>query len=182
MDYTFFVCYQTPGGTVDTFSFRALSITVCREWYMALYRVLPDQVKPVCSPWCEVHIPLLELRVKLPLWNEDGEIRYDITLQSVHNAVISVLQQDEHWKKLIDSGFKNNHQLGMCWSRGNRTEWVYWNQSLTDAQERIDLVISPQHIEQVWKICLIREIYSHVGIRHIDLNYDMLITLPVTYG
>ncbi|CDS09305.1 hypothetical protein LRAMOSA10665 [Lichtheimia ramosa] len=158
LDYTFFVCYQTPSGTIDTFSFRALSITVCREWYMALYRVLPDQVKPVCSPWCEVHIPLLELRVKLPLWNEDGEIRYDITLQSVHNAVISVLQQDEHWKKLIDSGFKNNHQLGMCWSRGNRTEWVYWNQSLTDAQERIDLVISPQHIEQTHRLEL----------RHVD--------------
>lgn len=151
---------------------------------MALYRVLPDQVKPLCSPWCEVHIPLLELRVKLPLWNEDGEIRYDITLQSVHNAVISVLQQDEHWKKLIDSGFKNNHQLGMCWSRGNRTEWVYWNRSLTDPQERIDLVISPQHIEQVMQQDVIHQdqMDLYAGIRHTDLNYDMLTTLPATYG
>ncbi|KAI7877905.1 hypothetical protein K492DRAFT_10694 [Lichtheimia hyalospora FSU 10163] len=152
LDYTLFVCHQTPGGTIDTFYFRALSITVCHEWYMALYRVLPDQVKPICSPWCEVHIPLLELRVKLPLWNEDGEIRYDITLESVYNAVISLLQQDEHWKKLTDSSFKNNHQLGMCWSRGTRTEWVYWNRSLTNTQERIDLVISPQHIEQTHRL------------------------------
>ncbi|KAI9316523.1 hypothetical protein BX666DRAFT_251608 [Dichotomocladium elegans] len=155
LDYTFFVRYPITESRhmAAMFSFRALSVTLCREWYMMLYRLLPENAKPVCSPWCEVHISMLDMQVRLPLWSsQNSDIRYDITLQSVQEAVLDVLEKDERWSKELASKLGERKDLAMCWTRGNRTEWVYWRNSAQHAHKRIDLVVSPQHIEQTHRL------------------------------
>ncbi|KAI8143282.1 hypothetical protein BJV82DRAFT_612191 [Fennellomyces sp. T-0311] len=156
LDYTFCLRYRFRTEEYVTLTFRARSMTLSQEWYVALYRVLPDHCKPVCSPWCEVHIPLMDLSVRIPLVDADtGELRYDITVRHVKDAVLALLEKDQAWATNIQSRL-GKENLGMCWTRGSRTEWVYWTHSLSDETAPTDLVISPQHIEQTHRLELRR--------------------------
>ncbi|KAG2226771.1 hypothetical protein INT45_005736 [Circinella minor] len=176
LDYTF--CIQYPykqsGNAYITLTFRARSMTLSQEWYLALYKVLPDQCKPVCSPWCEVNIPMMELQVRLPLVkildttsnNNKNDLRYDITLDSVKHAVLGILDKKENVTLSGDNSITHTNSsnmdimikkfkeedLAMCWTRNNRTEWVYWKNSLLDKSRAINTVISPQHIEQTHRL------------------------------
>ncbi|KAI7854563.1 hypothetical protein BDC45DRAFT_129511 [Circinella umbellata] len=177
LDYTF--CIQYPykqsGNTYITLTFRARSVTLSQEWYLALYKILPDQCKPVCSPWCEVNIPMMDIQVRLPLVkildtnsHNKHDLRYDITLDSVKHAVLGILDKKEgaivsgdkstNTSSNIDTMIKNfkEEDLAMCWTRNNRTEWVYWKNSLLDNSRAINTVISPQHIEQTHRLELRR--------------------------
>ena len=175
LDYTFCIRYpyKASRDAYITLTFCARSMTLSQEWYLALYKILPDQCKPICSPWCEVNIPMMDLQVRLPLVkilntdsNNKNELRYDITLDSVKRAVLAILDKKENAtiSDDIDHDGVNNssssktmmktltgENLAMCWTRESRTEWVYWKDSLLDNSAAINTVISPQHIEQVFK-------------------------------
>ncbi|KAI9496221.1 hypothetical protein BDB00DRAFT_758520, partial [Zychaea mexicana] len=158
LDYTFCIQYPFKSSHDEyvTLTFRGRSVTLSQEWYVALYRVLPDTCKPACSPWCEVNIPLMDLQVRLPLVDKyTNEMRYDITLDSVKSAVLAVLEKDEDWAQNVQSRLGKDN-IAMCWTRDNRTEWVYWARSLTDERRHINLVMSPQHIEQTHRLELRR--------------------------
>lgn len=147
LDYTFAIRYRSAEHGITTFTFRARSITLCREWYLAVYKVVPSAAKKVWSPWCEVHVPLLRLSVRLPLLGESDASR--ITMEQVKETVLALLEQDPAWRQTVQACL-DQEGLGICWTHGNRVEWVFWKWSLDHNNlNRTDLVISPQHIEQV---------------------------------
>lgn len=152
LDYTFSLRFASRKmSEFVTFTFQAPTMTLCQEWYLALYRFIPATARRSCPLWCEVHIPLMDTSVRLPLTvgsSSDDSIRYDITLESIREAVLNVLEHDETWSKLVTTQLDRT-DLSMCWTRQNRIEWVHWTTSVESPRRRIDLVVSPQHIEQV---------------------------------
>ncbi|KAI9248810.1 hypothetical protein BDA99DRAFT_445908 [Phascolomyces articulosus] len=164
LDYTFCIRYPYKQSREEciTLTFRARSMTLSQEWYLALYKILPEQCKPVCSPWCEVNIPMMDLQVRLPLVKMEGGnnnnnnpmdlLRYDISLESVKHAVLAVLEKSQVTNSSTNWSVLDKEDLAMCWTRGNRTEWTYWTHSLLDQSRNINHVISPQHIEQTHRL------------------------------
>ncbi|CAO3594836.1 unnamed protein product [Absidia cylindrospora] len=168
LDYTFCLRH-TPKGTKShvTVVFRARSLTLCHEWYVALYRLLPDTARKPFPPECEVYIPSINLRVHLPLikkrhshnyhtngnqnqqddWNDS---RYCITMDQVKNAVLDLLEKDSEWMVLHGNRLKRS-DLSLCWTRKDRAEWIYWKQSVNQTH-RSDKVICPQIIENTHRL------------------------------
>ncbi|ORZ02787.1 Pleckstrin homology domain-domain-containing protein [Syncephalastrum racemosum] len=173
LDYTFSLRFASrKASEFVTFTFQAPSMTLCQEWYLALYRLIPATARRSCPLWCEVHIPLMDTSVRLPLAvgsSSDDNIRYDITLESIRQAVLNVLEHDETWSKLVATQLDRT-DLSMCWTRQNRVEWVHWTTALESPRRRIDLVVCPQHIEQTHRLEL----------RHIQHTPDTVVTKDET--
>jgi hypothetical protein len=144
-----------------THTFKARSFLKCQEWYMQLYDMLPSECKRATPQWCEVYIPVLDLSVNLPLSHiKDSN---EVTMEVVKEAVISVLEEDgwDFGQHLMVSNGNNTENtentvstdsFGLCWTVGDRAEWVYWTHSSSDQNKRIDSVICPQSIEQTHRL------------------------------
>lgn len=161
LDYTFCLRYQsntTNTSMMITHTFKARSFLKCQEWYMLLYDILPMECKRLTPKWCEVYIPVLDLSVNLPL--SHIEHSNEITTDVVKMAVISALEEDESGfsQRLIAAyngsteGILSADKFGLCWTIGDRAEWIYWTHSSSDKNKPIDSVICPQSIEQTHRL------------------------------
>jgi hypothetical protein len=120
--------------------------------------MLPPECKREIPKWCEVYIPVLDLSVNLPL----SHIKHsnEVTMEVVKEAVISVLEEDgwDFSQRFIvtnDDGTKSIASVdnfGLCWTVGDRAEWVYWTHSSSNKEKRIDSVICPQSIGRTHRL------------------------------
>src|SRR4051794_5376651 len=71
LDHTIALTFDTPGELVsDTYIFKARTPTLCDEWYMLFWRVLPHNPTHAIMPWCDVNVPDIDIRVRIPLPDE----------------------------------------------------------------------------------------------------------------
>ncbi|GAA5806482.1 hypothetical protein HPULCUR_012016 [Helicostylum pulchrum] len=125
-----------------------LSTYAYSEWYMQLYDILPAECKRICPKWCEVYIPMLDISVNLPLSHIKHS--YDVTMEDVKEAVLTVLEEDALNEKMEKLAEIDN--LGLCWATKDRAEWIYWVHSSSDPTQRIDWALCPQSIEETHRL------------------------------
>ncbi|KAI8092795.1 uncharacterized protein BX664DRAFT_94747 [Halteromyces radiatus] len=157
LDYTFCLQY-TPKNATSSFSaiFRARSITLSQEWYIAIYRLLPVGARKAFPRECEVYIPSVNLRVHLPLRRHQSEqqerddSRYQINMDQVMDALIDLLAKDPVWVTYWGQQARRSH-LSLCWTQRDRAEWIFWKNAI-DRSRRTDTVICPQIIEKTHQL------------------------------
>ncbi|KAI8066808.1 hypothetical protein BC940DRAFT_58237 [Gongronella butleri] len=158
LDYSFYVHFGTGKDSL-TLLFLARSKTLCQEWYLAIYRALPDDCKAPLPLACDVYVPSLDLRLHIPLvFDSDTssssdtddnhshttatraiDARYYVTAEQVKTAVVDLLEEDD----LI-----RGKDMALCWIRGDRAEWIHWQYDMKH-DARADLIMGPQIIEHV---------------------------------
>ncbi|KAI9362212.1 Pleckstrin homology domain-containing protein [Pilaira anomala] len=152
LDYSFCLRYSANEKSrlpmMATLTFKARSFIKCQEWYMQLYDILPEECKRPLPKWSEVYIPLLDLSVTLPL--QHIKHSYEVTMEDVKEAVLTVLEEDALNEKMEKLATRDN--LGLCWSTKDRAEWIYWKYSSSDPTRRIDWALGPQSIEQTHRL------------------------------
>ncbi|KAI8393266.1 Pleckstrin homology domain-containing protein [Radiomyces spectabilis] len=172
LDYTFCLRHASKHERdFVTFTFQARSVTLCQEWYLALYRLLPPMATRPCPLWCEVFVPLLDLRLHLPFTTDsDKEPRFDISSDNVLSAVLEVLEEDDAWSHLLETKLGTT-DLGMCWTNKDRAEWIYWKSTI-DGRQRADTMICAQSIEQTHRLELrhIEHMPNHIVLQGTTLK------------
>ncbi|KAG2229736.1 hypothetical protein INT48_002070 [Thamnidium elegans] len=152
LDYSFCLRHlSTAHGRIPvmvTMTFKARSFIKCQEWYMQLYDILPAECKRICPKWCEVYIPMLDISVNLPLSHIKHS--YDVTMEDVKEAALTVLEEDALNEKMEKLAETDN--LGLCWATKDRAEWIYWVHSSSDPTKRIDWALCPQNIEETHRL------------------------------
>lgn len=162
LDYTFCLQHLSKSGKeCITTVFRARSITLCQEWYVAIYQLLSSDSKKPFPRECDVFIPTTNLRVQIPLAadysqqqqnNCHHDNRYRITNDQIKEAILDLLEDDPVWKSsLKEHNYKydpDRNNVVLCWTHHDRTEWIYWKDSITE-DFQIDKFICPQSIEKV---------------------------------
>lgn len=149
LDYTIKIEYADAASQkVTTFVIKAKSLCLCVEWYMALYRVLPEADKKPIKPWTEVFVPDLDVKIRIPLQAEGiltNEL--NVTAHSVEKAAIYLLQSDEVWSTMLKK-FGGKNQWHLCWTIHDRIEWIPLQYTVGHSIQS-DFIIGPQSIEQV---------------------------------
>jgi hypothetical protein len=149
LDYTIKLEYtHSANRNVTTLVIRARTQTQCTEWYMAIYRALPESDKKPITPWTEIFVPDLNIQIRIPLQDE-GVVsnQVNVTAQCVEKAAIHLLHNDPTWSELL-ANISNSQQFGLCWTIHDRIEWI----PLAPKHDRVsqsNFIIGPQSIEQV---------------------------------
>ncbi|KAF7723844.1 hypothetical protein EC973_001569 [Apophysomyces ossiformis] len=171
LDYTFCLRYAVDKAFA-IITFRARSLTLCWEWYLAIYKLLPESCRRPCPLWCEVYVPLMDVRVYLPLVNKRSEPQYGITMDHVKEAVLAMFEEDPEWAQAAESQLGKT-DLDMCWVHQDRLEWTYWEQSINGG--KVNLAICPQSIEQTHQLQIRRAQHTPYDIR---LKEDVVLEEP----
>ncbi|KAI9017961.1 Pleckstrin homology domain-containing protein [Phycomyces nitens] len=153
LDYTFCLKYKSKvEGEYITITFRARSVTMCQEWYMAIYSILPDECRTPCPLFCEVFVPEMDIRIHLPLiLNENRLVPcYDITAENIKDVLLAMIHEDEDFENRVKEQLGRG-TFGLCWTRRDRAEWIYWKNNV-DNDGRRDVVICPQSIEKTHQL------------------------------
>lgn len=169
LDYTFCLQYASKyEKECTTMVFRARSITLCQEWYVAIYKLLSNDSRRPFPRECDIFIPTTSIRIQIPLTNDyqqeqnecQHDSRYHITNDQIKEAVLDLLDDDPIWKKTQNESdhrhynnncdhYSENKNVMLCWTHDDRTEWIYWKNSITE-DFQIDKFICPQSIEKVY--------------------------------
>ncbi|KAI8984529.1 hypothetical protein BDF20DRAFT_816776, partial [Mycotypha africana] len=174
LDYTFSLRYQhqatisksslkksSSSRRIITMIFKAKSFLKCQEWYMKLYDMLPAENKRPIPKYCEVYLPTLDLTVHLPLTDDN---RKHMTMEDVKHANLlhHFVPHDHPFNDTM-----NEDDYGLCWTLGDRIEWIHWTHTpapvqplatnnIIKEQRRMDWAVSPQIIEQTHRLELRR--------------------------
>ncbi|KAL0080374.1 hypothetical protein J3Q64DRAFT_1246551 [Phycomyces blakesleeanus] len=157
LDYTFCLRYESKSdGEYSSVTFRARTLTLCQEWYMAIYCLLPEVCKTACPLFCEVYVPEIDIRIHLPLILDENRLVpcYDITAENVKDVLLAMIHEDQAWANSINEQLGGG-MFGLCWTRKDRAEWIYWKNNV-DNDSRRDVVICPQSIEKTHQLELRR--------------------------
>ncbi|CAG8666706.1 18693_t:CDS:2, partial [Racocetra fulgida] len=128
---------------MKVFIFRPKTYALSVEWYRALYNLLrPPSIKPVPLT-CDVVVPDLNVRVRIPL--EDGTQAFKITAEEITKTVLDELGGINEWEDVLNEWLKNG-DMRLCWKRYDRIEWIVWEKNDSE-KDRNDLLACPQFIE-----------------------------------
>ncbi|CAO3667957.1 unnamed protein product [Umbelopsis ramanniana] len=148
LDYTIKLEHtDSANRNVTTFVFKARTQSQCTEWYMALYRVLPESEKKPITPWTEIFVPDLNIQIRIPLQDEgvvSNEV--NVTAQTVEKAAIHLLHNDQTWSELL-ANISGSQQFGLCWTIQDRIEWIPLAPKHGPVSQS-NFIIGPQSIEQ----------------------------------
>lgn len=117
--------------------FQTNSITTSQSWYQAIYTVLPNSSKKSVPHSVDVHIPQLEISIRLPL-TELMKGDETVDLRRVRDSALALLYRREnlHWSK---------RSVALCWKYNDLVDWVVQQDSTQPAN-----LIEPRLIEKVW--------------------------------
>jgi hypothetical protein len=149
LDYTIKIEHTHPTSrNVTTTIIKAQTQESCIEWYMALYRMIPNTTTKPILPWIEVFVPSRHVQIRIPL-QEEGIItnEVNVTAHAVKQAAINLLKSTEQDEAEADE-LEDVDDMGLCWTSGDRIEWIPSHRQ-TSQILATQLVIGPQSIEQV---------------------------------
>ncbi|CAI2183773.1 16620_t:CDS:2 [Funneliformis geosporum] len=148
-DYTILLS-QPMKHYVKNFIFNPKTISLCVQWYQALYDQLSESINKPIPPLLGVTIPDLDVKLQIPIYQNDDDENFSLSsmnAEKVMNIVLNELNYLTEQNDVLDK-WKKSKELRLCWKRFERLEWIDEKDVLND------LLKSPQFIEQTHQLQL----------------------------
>ncbi|CAG8606842.1 497_t:CDS:2 [Acaulospora morrowiae] len=143
VDYTLALIDPYEHGT-KVIILRPKTRSLSAKWYLLLRGLFPESVvKPIPSV-CEVSVPDLNVKIRIPL--EDGDRAFRVTAEEVTKVVLDQLSGVSEWEDVLNEWMEHG-DLRLCWKRYDRLEWIIWEKNDGNV-DRNDLLVCPQFIER----------------------------------